>query len=348
MKELVHPPKLTTGDKIAILSPSFAAPAAGLAVHEQAMEKLVAMTGLIPVEYPTTRMLGASPESRAADFNAALADSEIRGIFATIGGSDQIRVVPFLNADVLVADPKPFFGYSDNTNILNWMWNNGVASFYGGSTQVQIGPGPDIDTEQKESLLAALFSGDRLEITDPGTSQDFGVDWADPAALTDPAPREASDPWEWAGPQRKVSGPTWGGCLDVVDQIAFADRMPSNEDLEGCILILETSERLATADTVRGWVRSLGERGTLDVVKAVVFARSPASAIGCPIPSVQERAEWRAERCDAVIEEVGAYNPEAVVCVGPPFGHTSPQWILPYGGEVTVDGQSQKIYASYS
>jgi muramoyltetrapeptide carboxypeptidase LdcA involved in peptidoglycan recycling len=31
-----------------------------------------------------------------------------------------------------------------------------------------------------------------------------------------------------------------------------------------------------------------------------------------------------------------------------PFGHTRPQWILPYGGEVTVDGQARRIWADYS
>jgi len=30
-----------------------------------------------------------------------------------------------------------------------------------------------------------------------------------------------------------------------------------------------------------------------------------------------------------------------------PFGHTRPQWILPYGGEVTVDGVERKIWSDY-
>ncbi len=29
------------------------------------------------------------------------------------------------------------------------------------------------------------------------------------------------------------------------------------------------------------------------------------------------------------------HNPEAVVRVVVPFGHTQPQWILPFGGEIT-------------
>ncbi len=35
-----------------------------------------------------------------------------------------------------------------------------------------------------------------------------------------------------------------------------------------------------------------------------------------------------------------------VVCVGP-VGHVRPQWILPDGGEITVDGVNQRILASY-
>ncbi len=49
-----------------------------------------------------------------------------------------------------------------------------------------------------------------------------------------------------------------------------------------------------------------------------------------------------------VTKVVHAYNPEAVVVVGPPFGHTRPQWIVPYGGYITVDGVNRRVYADYS
>ena len=48
-----------------------------------------------------------------------------------------------------------------------------------------------------------------------------------------------------------------------------------------------------------------------------------------------------------MIDETSRYNPDAVICVGPPFGHTRPQWIVPYGGEITLDGESQKVFADY-
>jgi hypothetical protein len=61
-------------------------------------------------------------------------------------------------------------GTSDNTNLHHWLWANGITSFYGGSSQVHFGPGPGVDDIHSRSLRAALLTGERLEITDPGES----------------------------------------------------------------------------------------------------------------------------------------------------------------------------------
>lgn len=343
---MLSAPKLIPGDRVAILSPAFAAPAVAPALHEQALRRLTELTGLIPVEYPTTRELGATPQARAADVNAAFADPSIRAILATIGGDDQILVVPHLDPALPVADPKPFVGYSDNTNILNWLWSLGVQGYYGGSTAVHLGPGPGVDDLHLRSLRALLLDGGELEITEPGESEDVGRRWNDPRSLVEFGERTPTEPWTWAGPARQVEGVTWGGCLEVIDGLAFADRLPATEALEGAILLLETSEERPPAGWVARWLRGLGERGILGAVAAVVVARPPVSDFEFH-PTPAEAAALRAEQRDAVVEVVGRYNPEAVICVGPPFGHTRPQWILPYGGTMVVDGATRTIVAEY-
>ena len=338
--------QLVEGDRVAVLSPSFAAPGFAPVVHEQAMRRLVEATGLLPVEYATTRQLGASAQVRARDLNAAFADPSIRAVLATIGGDDQITVVPHLDADLVRCDPKPFVGYSDNTNILSWLWGLGAPGFYGGSTQVHLGPGPRIDGIHVASLRAALLTGQVLQVTDPGLSEDFGVDWRDPRALTHFGDREPTQPWTWAGPRRAISGRTWGGCLEVIDQLALADRIPPLRDLAGAVLLLETSEVLPPADWVTRWVRGLGERGVLAAVAGVLVARPPVSEHG-HVPDPAERDRRRTAQRDAVLQQITHYNPDAVVVVGLPFGHTRPQWILPYGGTVTLDGEERTIWAHY-
>jgi muramoyltetrapeptide carboxypeptidase LdcA involved in peptidoglycan recycling len=347
-RELVHPPKAEPGDRVAVLSPSFAAAGAFPALHEQAMRRLAEVTGLVPVEFPTTRLVGASPSARAADINAAFADPTIRGIVSVIGGDDQITVIPHLDASLALADPKPFLGTSDNTNLHQWLWSLGIVSFYGGSTQVHLGPGPDVDPVHAQSLRAALLTGETLEITDPGESEDVGVDWSDPRALTDFGVREPTQSWTWAGPRRCVTGSSWGGCLEVLQWVLTAGRFPSAPSvLEGGVLLVETSEELPPAREV-GWIlRSFGERGLLSAVDAVVVARPPVSDL-TRRPDVSQRERLRAAQRDAVLEVVDHYNSDAVVCVGVPFGHTRPQWILPHGGLITVDGATQTIRADFA
>jgi muramoyltetrapeptide carboxypeptidase LdcA involved in peptidoglycan recycling len=345
---LVRPSKARPGDRIAVLSPSFAAAGAFPAVHEQAMRRLSEVTGLIPVEYPTTREVGAMPQARAADINAAFADPAIRAILAVVGGEDQITVIPYLDAGLAQRDPKPFLGTSDNTNIHHWLWANGIASFYGGSSQVHLGPGPSVDEVHARSLRAALITGETLEITDPGGSEDVGVDWGDPAALDSFGVREPTEPWSWHGPARAVTGRTWGGCLEVIEWILTAGRFPFEPDvLGGGVLIIETSEELLPARNVAWIVRSLGERGILEAVDAVLVARPPVSDF-TRRPPAEERARLRAEQRDVVVELIARYNPEAVVCVGIPFGHTRPQWIIPHGSTITVDGTARRVVADYA
>lgn len=340
--------KARAGDHVAVLSPASAAPAVSAAVHEQAMRRLEEVTGLVPVEYPTTRMLSAGAEARAADVTAAFADPSIRAVLSTIGGDDQITVVPHIDTEVLVANPKPFLGYSDNTNLHNLLWGLGIPSFYGGSTQVHLGPGPGVDEVHRVSLRAALLDGGVVELTDPGESEDHGLLWTDPRALTEYGERETTEPWVWAGPARVVEGRTWGGCIEVIYQIALADRMPPVSDLDGVVLLLETSEETPPAPHVRRWVRALGERGVFEAVSGVLVARPPVTSFERVVPTKGDRDELRAAQRDAVVAEIARYNPDAVVCVGVPFGHTRPQWIVPHGGVVRLDGTTRTVTADYS
>ena len=64
-------------------------------------------------------------------------------------------------------------------------------------------------------------------------------------------------------------------------------------------------------------------------------------------PSASQAEALRRAQRDVVIETVARYNPDAVVCVGVPFGHTRPQWIVPYGGTMVLDGAARTIHAIY-
>ena len=59
------------------------------------------------------------------------------------------------------------------------------------------------------------------------------------------------------------------------------------------------------------------------------------------------REPYRTAQRDAVLAAFDTYNPEAMIVFNVDFGHTDPQWVLPYGGTLTVDGPARTITASY-
>ena len=144
-----------------------------------------------------------------------------------------------------------------------------------------------------------------------------------------------------------MTGHTWGGCLEVLPWILTAGRFPDDSGvLEGGVLLLEASEDLTPAREIGYILRSLGERGLLGAVDAVVVSRPPTSTLEL-VPGAAQRAAARAEQRDVVLSILERYNPDAVVVVGLPFGHTKPHWILPYGGTLTVDGAEHRVWADY-
>src|SRR5688572_14463660 len=129
------PPRLNPGDKIAIVSPSAGLPHLFPWVYELGLKRLREIFKLEPVEFPTVRKspeyLAKNPQARAEDINAAFSDPSIQAVIATVGGNDQIRMLPYLDTKVIASHPKAFMGYSDNTSLHLVLWNLGIVSYYG-------------------------------------------------------------------------------------------------------------------------------------------------------------------------------------------------------------------------
>src|SRR4051812_39560870 len=98
---LINPPKPHPGDRVPIAPPAAGLPGLFPLPHELGLQRLKTDFGLVPVEYPATRKPGSTPQERAADLHAAFADPSIKAVIATIGGDDQITVLPYLDEDLI-------------------------------------------------------------------------------------------------------------------------------------------------------------------------------------------------------------------------------------------------------
>jgi muramoyltetrapeptide carboxypeptidase LdcA involved in peptidoglycan recycling len=342
-----YPDKPRRGDAVAVLSPSAGLPARFPLPYELGLTRLRGEFGLRPVEYPTTRAAQASPAERAADIHAAFADPDIKAIVASIGGEDELKVLAHLDPDVLRASPKPFFGYSDNTNLHLFLWNLGLVSYLGGSVMVQFGWPVAMHPVSRQSLERAMFTRGSYRLEPPATYCDEDRDWGHPATLsTEPASFPA-DPWSWHGPQARVTGPAWGGCLEIIDFHLRTGRYLLPDDrYEGAVLFLETSEELPPAGYVYRVLMCMGERKLLQRFAAVVWGRHKAWSLDEPNDPAA-KARYTEEQHEAVLAAVTEYHPRVPLVIGADFGHTEPQHVIPSGGTVTVDGQDRQIEVTY-
>src|SRR5690606_3434065 len=122
--------------------------------------------------------------------------------------------------------------------------------------------------------------------------------------------------------------------------------IPSLEDLDGVVLMLETSEEMPSSEYVRRVFRALGERGVLGRVRGVLMGRPKAWEFGMPrVPT--EREAFRKNQWETVAEIVRAYNPSIPIVQNLDFGHTDPPIPMPYGGRVRIDAVARTIVAEF-
>jgi muramoyltetrapeptide carboxypeptidase LdcA involved in peptidoglycan recycling len=347
MPDLIYPAKPRPGDKVAVVSPSAGLPGLFPMPYELGLRRLREDFGLIPVEYPATRRMGAPAADRAADVHAAFADPQVKAVIASIGGDDQITVLPHLDAGLIRANPKPFFGYSDNTNLLAYLRSVGVAGFHGGSVMAELGRPGEMHPMTASSLRAALFTSGEYDLPEADSFRDVDRDWADPATFDEPPSVQACAGWTWHNSDRVVEGPTWGGNLEIVSWLLMANRcvLPAPA-YRGAVLLLETSEELPTAVEVYRILRNMGERGLLREFAAVMAGRPKAWSFDHP-NTPEQKAEYIARQREAILEAMAAYNPDALIVFDVDFGHTDPQLVIPYGGRVRLDGLARRITVWY-
>ncbi|WP_225834602.1 S66 peptidase family protein [Streptomyces sp. NK08204] len=343
-----YPQKPVPGDRIAIISPASGLPGLFPLPYELGLKRLREDFGLEPVEYPTTRKMGSTPKERADDIHAAFADPTVKAVMATIGGDDQITVLPFLDRELIRANPKPFFGTSDNTNLLVFLHNLGIVAYHGACLMTEIGRPYALHPLTADSVRAALFTSGPYELRPAKHYRDTDRDWADPATFDMEPDSQPADGWIWHQPDQRIEGRAWGGNLEILSWLLMADREIARDPAayEGGVLFLETSEEMPSGENVFRILRNMGERGLLASFPALLMGRAKAWSFEQP-NKAEDKRRYTTEQREAVLRALATYAPETMAVFDVDFGHTDPQLVIPYGGSVSVDGPARRITVTY-
>lgn len=345
--KFLRPAPLKPGDKVAVLSPSSGMPFLFPWVYEQGLNRVREIFKLQVVEFPTARQspeyLSKNPKARADDINDAFADPSIKGIITTIGGNDQIRILPYLNNELILANPKIFMGYSDNTNLHLFLWNLGIISYYGGAIMNQFAMGGGMQDYTIDSIKRAIFTPAIGQITAAPEYSDADLDWANKQNLSKKRPMYSGQGWYWHNKQdNTIEGRLWGGCLEILDlHLSIKKYLPSPSQLKDTILFLETSEEMPSEGFVYRFFSALAELGLLQQFKTILMGYPKAQFCGQFPP--EGRKAFISNQQKAVKSVLKDYEVNLPVIFNMNFGHTDPQIIIPNGGMVKINCQSETI-----
>ncbi len=335
---MLKPKKLKKGDVVAVLSPSWGGPAVFPKVYENGL-KVLKKWGLKIKEYPTTRadpqFLSKNPKARAQDLNKAFADTQVKAIFASIGGNDSIRILPYLNKKIILKNPKILFGFSDTTTLLVYLNQLGFVSFHGPSIMAGFSQMQSLPKEFENHVYKMLFQPKKYyEYFSYKVFCDGYPDWEDIKNLGKTNKLKKNQGWRWLQGKEEVVGELFGGCLEVLEGMKSTKFYPEKNFWNGKIFFLETSEDKPTLKQIENILKSYGKQGVFNRIAALVFGRARDF-------SDKEKSELEKLLVSIISKEFN--NPDLPIVANVDFGHTDPQLVLPLGVKCKISPKTQKI-----
>lgn len=338
MLNLIKPSVLKRGDKIATVSLSWGG--AGdkeiLWRYNQGKKRLKNEFGLEVVEMEHTlkgsEYLYNHPEKRAEDFMNAFKDNSIKGIFSCIGGNESIRILPFIDFDVIKKNPKVFMGYSDTTVAHMMCLKAGVSSFYGPAILSEFAENVNMFEYTKYWVNKVLFNTGQIgEIysSDIWTSEYLEWDESNKNISRNTKVHEGIEVLKGNG---KVRGNLVGGCIEVLEMIKGTKIWPEEDMWNDAILFLETSEDIPSPTYLEYWLINYGSQGILQKVNGIIF--------GKPYDN-KYYEEYKNVITKVIRDELNLRD--LAIMYNMSFGHTDPMMIIPYGALAEIDCRNKKF-----
>ena len=301
------PPKLKKGDEIRIIAPSGSLTRVRTDVLERSLAYLD--ENGFRVTYSTNcremdSFSSSSVESRAADLHEAFADPDVKAVMACIGGFNVNQILPYIDYDLIRANPKILCGYSDITALLNAVYARTGLVTYHAPHLAALGFLREREYTHKY-LTACLMNEDPISVTPSETAGSYTV-----------------------LQEGTCEGEIAGGNLCTLNLLQGSPYMP---DLRDKVLFIEDDNIMGDYfpyEFDRN-LQSLLQVSGAESVRGIVFGRFDES---CRLTEDTIRA--------IVKGKVPAGIP---VVFGTDFGHVFPMISFPVGGRVKLSANGEGI-----
>lgn len=337
---MIKPKRLKEGSRIAIISPSNGLPFLFPDIYELGLKNLRDILGFEVVEMKTARMppeeLYNNPRLRAEDINNAFKDDSIDGIITSIGGYESVRILEYLDKDLIINNPKFIMGFSDATTFLTYLNQLGMITFYGPSVMAGFAQLENLPKSYINHIKTILFEGVIPYSYRPYEKWVDGYkDWNNKETIGQCTEfNDNKNGWRFLQGKETAEGMLWGGCIEVLEFLKSTGYWPSKDFWQDKVLFFETSEDKPSPIQVESMLRNYGIQGILNKVKAIIFGRPKDY-------SKEEKEELNESILRVVKDEFE--NSSMPIVVDVDFGHTDPKLILPIGARIKLNPDTNEL-----
>jgi muramoyltetrapeptide carboxypeptidase len=236
------------------------------------------------------------------------ADPEVDVVQCLQGGFGAAQLLPFLDHEVIAANPKPLCGFSDITALhVAIRQRTGLATFY---TNGLAGVGSHEVTDWTKDRLLHVLKGE----------------------TTGAVPRDPDDPYVRAIVGGKATAPLVGGNFWLQAQTLGT---PWEVDLEGCIWFFEDVD--LPPWHLDGFLEQFLRAGKLDGVVGIVVGDMDKSDWR------DERPEWPRTKSLEDVLELRLERLGVPILYKLPLGHGKHLAALPLGVTATLDADARTL-----
>ncbi|WP_343769220.1 S66 peptidase family protein [Oceanobacillus oncorhynchi] len=328
---LMQPAKLSPGDKAATVSLSWGgAGESSLSWrYQQGVGRLESVFGLEVVPMPNSlkgqTYIDEHPEARAEDLMTAFKDPEIKAIISNIGGDDSIRLLPYIDFEIIRQNPKIFMGFSDTTIAHLFCFHAGLSSFYGPAIMTDFAENVAMDDYTVQAIQSMLFEAEAvggIPAPEKWTSEFLEWDISNKSIARTMYPNQGYELLQGSG---IAQGNLIGGCIEVLEFAKGTVIWPQQEAWQNSILFFETSEEKTEPELIKRWLRNYAAQGILHQANGMIVAK----------PYGEVHYEAYKEVILSILAENGLHD--LPVLYGVSFGHTEPKTPIPYGRLAQID-----------
>lgn len=330
--DLLKPSRLERGDKVATISLSWGGAGDNdvLWRYNVGKKRLQDEFGLEVIEMPHTlsgsEFIYNHPEKRAEDLMLAFKDKSIKAIFSCIGGDESIRMLPFIDFDIIRNNPKIFIGYSDSTITHMICLKAGISSFYGPSILAEFAENVNMFDYTKHWLKKVLFDNSiigNIDASSIWTSEHLPWEEKNKLIQRNTLPNNGYELLQGKG---IAKGHLIGGCIEVLEMIKGTEIWPASDLWSNSIIFIETSEDKPEPSYVECWLRNYGTQGILQKANGIIF--------GKPYDNLYYE-EYKRVILKVIKEELKLVDLPILYNMN--FGHTAPMITIPYGVLAEID-----------